>query len=158
MEFSEIANRSPFSFLLPAPLFPAPPTACRAARRSGPPPSHLLVAVASTRHARTRRRLSFRALEASTLAGCLRSRHAARAEPPRRPPTGARRRPRIHLLLSRAHPRALILAYPSTLGLTKNSTEPCFGIPPPLPSISAAAPHRPQWSHHLGPPLPQLDP
>ena len=59
--------------------------------------------------------------------------------PPRRPPTGARRRPQFRLLLGRAHPRALFLAIPSTLGLTNRSAEPCFSIPPPLPSICAAA-------------------
>ena len=81
----------------------------------------------------------------------------ARAEPPRRPPTGARRRPQFRLLLGRAHPRALFLAIPSTLGLANRSAEPCFSIPPPLPSICAAA-RRPPWSTHLEPPLPQLDP
>src|SRR6185312_3607708 len=102
-----------FFYLQSAPLFPAPPTACRAAPAALGRPRATSCCQAAPRVARN---LPHRPL---LRAGPL----AASLEPPRRPPTGARRRPRFLLLLGRAHPRALFLAIPSTLGLAKSSTE-----------------------------------
>ena len=125
-----------FFFLQSAPLFPAQPTACRAAPAALGRPRATSCSSWRPRVAPEFPAALPLALVPSPLATPPRT---ARAEPPRRPPTGARRRPQFRLLLGRAHPRALFLAIPSTLGLTNRSAEPCFSIPPPLPSICAAA-------------------
>src|SRR6185437_2591371 len=84
LEISEFAKQSIFFHLRTTPLVPAASAVRRPPAALGRLPGHLLVAVASTRHARTPRHLPFRALEASTLAGCLDARHAAPPLPRRR--------------------------------------------------------------------------